>query len=87
MSILDHLTPADLEIVLDKTARYLAEIQSNQKTLEIQYKGQKAVAQRLGCSVDTICKLMQEQRLPYIRVGKKGYVFTERGVLDYQKAA
>ena len=66
---------------------YLAEILAKQQIGKVVYRGQAALAKRLGCSRQLVCKIMAEQRISYSRVGKKGYQFTEARVLEYLKGA
>ena len=85
--ITDHLNATDRDIVLDKTARYLAEILAKQQVEKTVYNGQAALAIRLDCSRATVGKIMTEQRIKYSRVGKKGYQFREADVVEFLQAA
>lgn len=87
MLLLDHLSESDRAQVLDKAALYLAQILAQQQKGEVVHKGQTAIAARLNCSVDTVAKLMAEQRLAYTRVGAKGYQCSEAQILEYKAAA
>ena len=87
MLLLDHLSESDKTYLLDKAALYLAEILAKQQMDEVVHRGQAALARRLGCSRQSVSKIMTEQRIGYSRVGKKGYQFTEAQVLEYLKSA
>lgn len=85
--ITDHLNATDRDTILDKTARYLAEILAKQQVEKAVYNGQAALAIRLDCSRATVSKIMTEQRIKYSRVGRKGYQFREADVVEFLQAA
>lgn len=87
MYIFDHLSTADRELVLLKIAQLTVEQEFAQREKAQVYDGQQALADRLNCSVRTVANIMAEQKIAYMRVGKKGYQFTEQAVVDFLKAA
>lgn len=85
--ITDRLNPNDKDQFLDKMARYCAEILAEQQSKEIVHIGIAGLAKRMNCSRGTASKIVADQRIKCIRVGKKGYQFPETEVLEFYKRA
>lgn len=85
--MLEHLSPADKLLVLDKAAQYLAlELARDARDKQL-HRGVQAIADALGCSRATAAKLLAEQRLGYSRLGKKGYCCTANDIHNYLQKA
>lgn len=85
--ITDHLNPHDRDQFLDKLACIYAEKLAEQQAKEIVHVGLDALAKRMKCSRTTVSKIVADQRIKCVRVGKKGYQFQEADVLEYYKRA
>ena len=85
--ITDHLNSHDRDQILDKIACIFAEKLAEQQANEIVHVGLDALAKRMNCSRTTVSKIVADQRIKCVRVGKKGYQFPEAAVLEYYKHA
>ena len=87
MSPMDHLSPADKATYLDRLAYWSAVELAKQQQATTLYRGQAAIAAFLGCSRATAGKLLAEQRIPYSRIGAKGYCCTHAQLTTYLQNA
>jgi predicted AAA+ superfamily ATPase len=88
MSPLDHLTPADRAVYLDRLAHHVAQLQQQHQASTTLIRGQQAIAEALGVSRATAGKLLATQQIKYTRLGRKGYAVTQIDIHNYlQKTA